>query len=424
MSRVKAQLYDKIQSVIGNYNDRMVRGIFEYDSHIDEKALEAVLLCFCKASPVMHSAFRRGVFSHCWVEKEFSTEDILQVEHTETPLESARKFITGVLPVDGNIQFRIALFKSEDKSFLSVLTNHMYMDGGDLKRLMKNICSAYEACVKGEDFTSFSIAGDRSFKTVYKDLPKSRRRHAKLLYSNPTLKHSKSIGLSKKSEEDLPFIITKNIPIENFDRIKSYGKSRNATINDMVLTAFYMSLYECGYFPEYEDITISCAMDLRRYMNAPESTGITNHSSYITYTLNGADKSFELVLKKVNEISQSYKSHPLTGLYGLPLLNMGFSCFPNIISDILVKKFYNNPSIAMSNIGLLKDEDYVLNGKAPVSAFLTGSVKFKPSIMVSLTTYKKTITLSMCAQGTSRDKLMLETLLESIAQKLSDLTEA
>ena len=31
MKKHKAQLYDKIQNVIGNYNDRMVRGVFQYN---------------------------------------------------------------------------------------------------------------------------------------------------------------------------------------------------------------------------------------------------------------------------------------------------------------------------------------------------------------------------------------------------------
>lgn len=104
----------------------------------------------------------------------------------------------------------------------------------------------------------------------------------------------------------------------------------------------------------------------------------------------------------------------------MPLLNLGYAVLPDFAADKLVKRFYNNPYIAMSNIGILEENSYILDGHLPVSAFLTGSVKYKPGIMVSLTTYKNELTLSMCCKGNDNDKAKLEHLLMLIDKTLTD----
>ncbi len=420
MKKHKAQLYDKIHNVISNYNDHMVRGIFEYDFEIDAVALGKVLNDFCGSSPVMHSAFCKGFFAHFWREMPFNTNDVLSVCHAENIREEAYRFIVDALPADGNVQLKIGVFINAGKSLLAVLTNHMFIDGGDLKYFMKTLCSAYSACVNEVDCSGLIKSGSRSFKTVYQDLDKPTRQKAKRLFSNPTPKNTKSFSLGAESSEDSAFIITRNIPSEKFNLIKSYGKSKGATINDMVLTAYFISLYKACGFDKSETLTVSGAIDLRRYMKNSDFTGLTNHSSYLPYTLSGLGVDFEANLKKITAISESYKSDPFTGLYGLPLLNLGYVVFPDFAADKLVKRFYNNPYIAMSNIGILEENSYILDGHLPVSAFLTGSVKYKPGIMVSLTTYKNELTLSMCCKGNDNDKAKLEHLLMLIDKTLTD----
>ena len=420
MKTHKAQLYDNIHSVINSYNDRMVRGIFEYDFVINTDVLSKVLRDFLDTSPVMHSMFKRGFISHRWIEQPIDEKDFLKVIHTDNPFEDASCFITKVLPMNEGVQLKLGVFTNGHQTALAVITNHMYMDGGDLKYFMKALCKAYNACAKGEETDNILKSGSRSYKTVYKDLTPKNKRKARLLYSNPTPKNTKSFPLTDAKSKDKSFIITRNISEDKFLLIKKYGKQFDATVNDMILTAYFMSLYVLGNFEKNESVTVSGAIDLRRYINNSELTGLTNHSSYLPYTLDCVEADFLKNLKKVTKISQKYKADPFTGLYGLPLLNFGYRFFPSWISDKLVKRFYNNPNIAMSNIGILYENLYALEGFAPRSAFLTGTVKYKPGIMVSLTTYRNKITLSMCCKGSDEDKTKLQNLLMLIEQNLTE----
>ena len=420
MKRHKAQLYDNIHSVIDFYNDRMVRGVFEYNISLNTDILTKVINEFLCSSPIMHSSFSRGFFNHRWEEHTVASEDIIEIHSTSTPYKDAFAFITRVLPMNGNVQIKLGVFSDGKKTALAVITNHMFMDGGDLKYFMKALCKAYNACAKGEEPGRILKSGSRSYKTVYNDLAPKNKRKARLLYSNPTPKNTKSFPLADAECKDKSFIITRNMSEDKFLLIKEYGKQFGATINDMILTAYFMSLYKLGNFEKNESVTVSGAIDLRRYMKNSELTGLTNHSSYLPYTLDCVEEDFLNTLKKVTKISQKYKADPFTGLYGLPLLNFGYGFFPSWISDKLVKRFYNNPNIAMSNIGILHEDYYTLEGFAPISAFLTGTVKYKPGIMVSLTTYRNKITLSMCCKGNLEDKTKLQTLLMLIEQNLTE----
>lgn len=423
MKRHKAQLYDNIHSVIDFYNDRMVRGIFEYRFSLNTDILTKVINEFLCSSPIMHSSFRRGFFNHRWEEHTVAPEDIIEIHNTDTPYKDAFAFITRVLPMNGNVQIKLGVFSDDNKTALAVITNHMFMDGGDLKYFMKSFCSAYNACCNNENTRGILKRGSRSYKKVYDDLPDKIKNKAKLLFSNPTPKNTKEFPLSAKSAKDENFIITRNISKEKFAHIKAYGKLNGATINDMILAAYFMSLYELGGFDKSDSVTVSGAIDLRRYMKERGLTGLTNHSAYLPYTIHGSGDDFLHTLKKVTALSRAYKNDPYTGLYGLPLLNFGYKFFPSAISDKLVKKFYNNPNIAMSNIGILYEDYYVLEGIAPETAFLTGTVKYKPGIMVSLTTYKNEVTLSMCCRGNDEDKAKLNKLLMLIEENLTNITE-
>ena len=60
--------------------------------------------------------------------------------------------------------------------------------------------------------------------------------------------------------------------------------------------------------------------------------------------------------------------------------------------------------MTMSNIGILKGADFALAGHEPTDAFMSGAVKYKPFVLLTATTYKNVITLSMCVRGNEKDK--------------------
>jgi NRPS condensation-like uncharacterized protein len=194
-----------------------------------------------------------------------------------------------------------------------------------------------------------------------------------------------------------------------------FDKELGATINELLLTAYFYSVYELADFPESDQLMISSAIDLRRHMETVADKGFTNHTAWMQCAIPERGSDIFETVKYVVRSSNRFKKDKFMGLYGLPLLNFGYSILPHAASEEIIKIGYSNPYMAMSNIGILKGNELALMNKEPVDAFMSGAVKYKPFVLLTATTYKNVITLSMCVRGNDKDK--------EIVNKFFDLME-
>lgn len=93
---------------------------------------------------------------------------------------------------------------------------------------------------------------------------------------------------------------------ESFDRIKTFGKTHAVTINTIVLTSFFRSMFQLLNPPAVDDREICLTMDLRRSFKTDPSQDICNLSATITprtYRVEG--EAFVGTLKRVSLINGS-----------------------------------------------------------------------------------------------------------------------
>ena len=75
----------------------------------------------------------------------------------------------------------------------------------------------------------------------------------------------------------------------------------------------------------------------------------------------------------------------------------------------------------MSNSGRLVVDKLGLELHEPTDGFMSGAVKYKPYVLLSATSMRKELTLSMCVRGNDEDKRIVEhffDLLEASIEKL------
>jgi NRPS condensation-like uncharacterized protein len=166
---------------------------------------------------------------------------------------------------------------------------------------------------------------------------------------------------------------------------------------------------------------ISNAIDLRRHMNNMEGKGFTNHTAWMQCAIPEKGKDIFETIKYVVESSNKFKKDKFMGLYGLPLLNFGYSILPHAASEEIIKIGYSNPYMAMSNIGVLNGQQMTMSGHEPVDAFMSGAVKYKPFVLLTATTYKNVITLSMCVRGNDKDKEIVNNFFDLMEKNINTL---
>ncbi len=423
--KLNAELWDKMHYLFRDFNDRMVHVELHYDYEINIDALKTVLVCFFEKAPVLHSSFTDNRIHPYWTVKDYNIDDILTVKDvSEEALEQeVNDFLVQYIPPEADIQMKVAVFRHGGKSVLCVVENHMCMDGGDLKYFMKALCKNYNDYIEKGISPVELRTGTRSYESVYEDFSSGEKRMAKNLYKNINSKDNHGFPFTPDSIKDKSFIAKRKIPASKFDEIRATGKKHGATINDMLLTAYFYALYELAEFDKSESVSISCAVDLRRHIKDNSDQGITNHTAWMQCRVPERGESIFDTLKYVVESSNKFKEDRFIGLHGLPLLSFGYKILPLAASEEVIKIGYANPLLAMSNIGILEVDKLSLEGNEPTDGFMSGAVKYKPYALLSVTSVRKELTISMCVRGNDEDRKTVEKFFDLIVKSIDMLTE-
>ncbi len=423
--KLNAELWDKMHYLFRDFNDRMVHVELRYDFEINIDALKTVLICFLEKAPVLHSSFTDNRIHPYWTVKDYKIDDVLTVkEVSEAELDfEINNFLIQYIPPDADVQMKVAVFNHNGKSVLCVVENHMCMDGGDLKYFMKALCQNYNDYIESGISPVDLRTGTRSYESVYEDFSTGEKRLAKNLYKNVNSKDDHGFPFTPNNIRDKSFIAKRKIPASKFDEIRFAGKKHGATINDMLLTAYFYALYELAGFDSREGISISCAVDLRRHLKSSEGQGVTNHTAWMQCRVPERGANIFETLNFVVQSSNQFKEDKFIGLHGLPLLSFGYKILPLAASEEVIKIGYANPLLAMSNIGILEVDKLALEGHEPIDGFMSGAVKYKPYALLSVTSVRKELTLSMCVRGNDEDKLIVDKFFDLIVKNIDLLTE-
>ena len=418
--KLNAELWDKMHYLFRDFNDRMVHVELSYDFEIDVEAFKTVLICFFEKAPVLHSSFTDNHIHPYWTVMDYDINDVVEVKRVADGEVSALadEFLTQCIPPENHIQMKVLVLLHGGKTTLCIVENHMCMDGGDLKYFLKALCKNYNDYLENKISPIDLRTGTRAYESVYEDFSKAQRKMAENLYKNINSKDDHAFPLSKSEKTDKSFIARRKLSAEMFDKIKAVGKAHGATINDMLLTAYFYSLYELAGFDKSESVSISCAIDLRRHIKNSENQGVTNHTAWMQCRVpERGDDIFETLDYVVRSANQ-FKEDQFMGLHGLPLLSLGYKIMPHAVSEEIIKIGYANPLLAMSNIGILEVDKLALSGNEPTDGFMSGAVKYKPYVLLTATSMRKELTLSMCVRGNDEDKKIVEGFFDLIVKNL------
>ena len=420
--KLTAELWDKMHYLFRDFNDRMVHVELNYDFVLDVDALKTVIICAFEKVPVLHSKFVDKKLSTYWKVMPYNIEDVLTVEYPDDMASAVENFLTQYIPPESHIQMKFALFIKDGKSTLCMIENHMCMDGGDLKYFLQSFCQNYTKYVENGVSPIEYRTGSRAYTDVYSGFSQMESGVAQRLFKNINARDNHKFPLTKNSIRDASFIARKKFNEEILAKLKAKGKEMGATVNEMLLAAYFYSVYELANFPASDQVMISSAIDLRRHMDTVADTGFTNHTAWMQCAIPERGRDIFETVQYVVRSSNRFKKDKFMGLYGLPLLNFGYSILPHAASEEIIKIGYSNPYMAMSNIGIIKGETLSLCGNEPTDAFMSGAVKYKPFVLLTATTYKNVITLSMCVRGNDKDKEIVGQFFDLMEKNIKTLT--
>ncbi|MDE6059989.1 MAG: hypothetical protein K2G31_00750, partial [Clostridia bacterium] len=373
---MKAEMWDRMQFLFRNYYDRMVHLKLRYDGKLDMEILKSAVLFMVEKAPVLHSSFNTTVTKPYWKEEKYGVNDIVSFSRVDDAEKAADEFLASVIPYDNNVQIKVAVFEQGEKSILAVLVNHMCMDGGDFKYFIATLVSNYNA-LKRNDYSALKMkSGSRSHEQVYSKFTDNDLKRARGLYKNVGKNKDAKVAFpwSESSDKDVNRIAVREIDEKRFNQMRAVAKKLGITVNDAVMAIACRTIYELCGLENDATLTISCAIDLRRHIvEGGAEGGLTNHTAWLACRTTEKGATMRDTVINVLRSMNKYKRDKFIGLYSLPLLNLAYTIFTQDMAEFAIKQGYDNPLLAVSNMGMLGDDKLQFSGTKIKGGYISGA---------------------------------------------------
>ncbi len=402
------EMYDKVNLMCRKYMDRMARFEVDYDFIVDEEAFKNVAICALESAPCLHSQVIKNPITPYWKVADYNVNEFVCAQDVEDLEKAKKEFFSREIPLKSNIQMNIALYYHQGRTYILFIWNHMCMDGGGFKAFWSDFCKNYSDYVlNGNSPLSFST-GSRKYTDVYKDMEKPFKKKAKMQFANISPRDKHRFPFENDNIENNVVIVSRKIEKEYFDKAVDFTKSQGATVNDLLVASYIDALKKVSNFNNEVSISVSCATDLRRHIKDTSAIGYTNHVSFSHCAIDRIGKDLKETLSFVSRKTKELKADEFMGLHGLPLLNIGYKTMIYLQAEPIVKLFYRNPTLSVSNVGAIDTVAFSLANNKPFSAFVAGAAKNKPCAVMTALSINGDLSVSICLRGNDNDRAVLE----------------
>lgn len=403
-----SQLWDNMQHYMADYNDHMIHIILNFSGLLDNTVFSAALAEAIEIAPILKCRFRLAFPRPVWEEIEnFKLSDVLELvslEDKESLNDKADAFLTGVIDEHNEAQLKVKIYRQKGRDTLAILLNHQTFDGRSTKDWLEILAVLYTNKLKDIDYKLTGYEdGDRSFNQLYRHFTAAERLKllTRLSYGSKNTE-KRGFPYAEKRLGETPRIMRHKMSAGDFAKLKEVAKRNKMTVNDMILSAYSRAMADV-IGGEKVPLEVDCILDLRRYMPQNRTEGLTNFVTKIVCVVdNIKTESIFSTIAQVNQ-TMAYEKNHYPGMGGLPLLRLGYAVFPYKIAKKVVRKKFNNPLVALSNIGILDERALKFGELRLDDALMTGSIKKPPYIQLALTTLRNVITFTVALYGTEQD---------------------
>lgn len=415
----KAEIFDWMQSLFDEtrFNDHQLHCELILASAPDAAVLRRATALSLAAEPILATRFEARPDGAAWVplpaeelERAFSaTED-------EAEYEAARTFR---IAEGSGPQARLCLLGGK-RSALAITMNHMVADAAGFKDFLYSLCQTYSRLLADPSYAPPPApGGDRGLGSVLSGLSPAARIAALLGRGGASNRRGRFSFPLVDGGEARPFIATRTLSRVKVAWLKAYCRERGATINDAALAAYYRVFARSLGGAARLRLRIPIMVDMRRYLPSASPRPLRNlTSTVITRVAQAEGEPFEATLAKAKASMDRLKRGGI-GLGGLVKMGLLSSLAGEGMAVSLLRRGFRNPLVCMTNVGELDSGRLALAGTTVDSAYLCGSIKYKPHFQLALSGFDGMITLSSNLYGCAEDRERVDAFLSEVEEELS-----
>lgn len=384
-----------------------VQMVLRLDGQLDFKKLREAVMLSVEAEPVLGCRFVEGEIPYWKKISKVNETCFCSMENTENPGEAIKKFLNSSLDMDKDPMVKVRLIRTDQKDIVCIKINHACCDGTGAKEYIHLLAGIYSNIIQN-DGIFIPIPGrrgridqDRLFNELGIKDPDSAWVPGSDI-TNPTWNFPWKHGSSSSTS-----IEVLRLPDNMLEGMKAYARGKDATINDLILTAYYRAMLAMGQ-PEYgTPMEIPITIDLRRYLPDKKTEAIRNFSGSVATRLSMVENEpFIDTLSRVTMMMHEIKGgtpglQSAIGLERLEKISFWETLAYYQVTSQYIKKtsqctpYTGNKCVpTLSNLGYLSNDPIKLGELTVTDACIIPPAVRAPGFLLVVGTYNEVITLT------------------------------
>lgn len=423
--RFPAELGDRIMACSDPTGELMIQMELEFQQQLDPDRLARSVDLALYVEPVLGCRFVRHWRRPWWERIDTDPGGAFLVAQNGAEYDSFK-----ATPASAHVgpQIGVCLLNLSGSARLLIKVAHYAADAAGVREVSRIISSMYRELDSHPDYVPEpNPPRDRSVGRVLEGLGWTTYLRLYWQFQRDTwASQVPRDTLTMQFKDEPPRSLTyidRSFSKEQVSALVEYGRKHEATLNDLLVAAFFRALAAVAGFDGREQLRVTTTVDLRRYMMGDRAQTVANLSLAVLGWPNlGTDlgRDFSSTVTRVASITRKRK-RSLVGVDNM----IGFMVWPGPLPHGLTKRFVQqffgrwvkqgNFPHAMTNMGPI-DPATVDYAAKPLSARLLPPPSTPPHFALGISGYDGTLTVSTGVYAVQRD--MAESFLDAMVGKL------
>lgn len=381
-----------------NANEQ-IQIVLEFDNELDIDRIKKAVILSVDAEPILGCKFVKDKCRPYWKRiKNIDDIEWCAFEQVQNKDESIKRILGQ--PFDSeDYQLKAIVIRSKKSDTLCIKLNHACCDGGGAKDYLHLLSSIYTHLCKDINYIPrLNIAGKRDASKLFQVLNISDPN----MLINPqmlALKPTWAFPYNEKGVEKFSVSVCR-LNRSQISTLQSFTRENGVTINDLILTAFYRTMFIMVKSEEAEPMEICVTVDLRRYLPEKKADAICNLSGVVNHRITKKEGENRIAtLKRVSHVMKEIKNNN-PGLHSAASMEMMTGMeYENAVAFIknawedAVKS--GKSTINLSNMGIIADYPLKFGNAIVKGAYMVTPVFKSPSFMLGVSNYNDTLTFTV-----------------------------
>lgn len=406
-----------------------IQAVLKLNGRLDHDKLLKAIKITIDTEPVLGSRFVENQPPYWRRLEDLDKVTFCTFEDTNNPGLAIKSFLESPLSMDNDPMVKLKLISSGSFDYLCIKMNHTCCDGTGVKEYLQLLSDVYTSIDQGNDiliskpniqskndqdrlFNSLGINDPEAIRNSSENIPKT-------LWAFPW----------RLGKPDNTRVAICKLPKGCINVMSQYAKARGASINDLVVTAFYRAMFEISKPHPGVPMDIPMTVDLRRYLPDQKTEAIRNFSgSFNVKIARVENESFEGTLSRVVSMLKKIKeSQPgLQSAVGLDRVGKDdfhqTNSYYKSLSKLgkLFSGFFPYCSPILSNLGTI-DKSLIRFGETDVvNVYIVPPALCAPGILFCIGTYNDEMTLTVSYFESQIHHERMERILDLVKKELME----